>query len=60
MQRKDESRCARCGGASIPILYGYPTAEMFERERRGEVAIGGCVVKPGRPTRKCSQCGARW
>lgn len=27
----------------LPIGYGLPTAETIEREKRGEIALGGCV-----------------
>lgn len=30
----------------IPVIYGEPTGETFERARRGEVTLGGCVMGP--------------
>jgi len=37
--------CPQCGSTSVrPIAYGSPTAETEESSRRGEVALGGCMV----------------
>ena len=49
--------CPTCGSAVTPILYGYPSPELFETEGRGEVILGGCVVDPSMPTWRCQRCG---
>jgi hypothetical protein len=49
--------CLTCGAASIRIIYGMPDLDLFERSERGEVALGGCMIFDGRPTRQCSSCG---
>jgi hypothetical protein len=37
--------CPRCRATFvIPIEHGMPGAELIERARRGEAAMGGCVV----------------
>jgi hypothetical protein len=51
------STCPKCGTPGVPFLYGYPTAEDFEREKRGELAIGGCCVKSEMPAFRCGKCG---
>jgi len=33
----------------VPIVYGYPTAEGMEAAKRGEIILGGCLVRPGQP-----------
>lgn len=33
----------------LPILYGYPTPEAMEAAKRGEIILGGCLVRPGQP-----------
>ncbi|UCH79180.1 MAG: hypothetical protein JSU81_04330 [Candidatus Coatesbacteria bacterium] len=35
--------CPKCGSDEnvIPIVYGYPSEELFEAAERGEVALGG-------------------
>ena len=51
--------CPRCGAADlVPVIYGYPDAELFAREERGEVVLGGCVVTPDAPALVCRRCGA--
>ena len=51
--------CPACGGETIPLEYGYPDEELFQRERRREVAAGGCVIPP--PAQEvgevCRDCG---
>ena len=38
-------RCAFCGTtASRTVVYGYPSPELLEEARRGEVILGGCVI----------------
>ena len=41
----------------LPIIFGYPMAELVEAAKRGEVALGGCVVSSEDPTHHCSACG---
>jgi hypothetical protein len=49
--------CPACGSrAVVRIAYGYPSAEMWEQERRGEVTLGGCVVGPESPAYECRGC----
>ncbi len=40
----EESFCPNCGERvkPLPVLYGYPTPETWEKEQRGELVIGGC------------------
>lgn len=51
--------CPICVGPAVEIAYGLPDGELMEEARRGEVAIGGCIVEPGQPTHKCRMCRAR-
>ena len=41
----------------LPIIFGYPMAELREAAERGEVALGGCVVSGEDPTHRCAACG---
>jgi hypothetical protein len=51
--------CPRCGAADlVAVIYGYPDADLFAREERGEVVLGGCVVTPDAPALVCRRCGA--
>lgn len=60
-QHADPSKplCPECGAPMVRIVYGYPTAETFERSTRGEFALGGCVVTGFDATHVCEQ-GHRW
>ena len=40
----------------MPIVFGYPTDEAFEQARRGEVALGGCMVSDDDPEFACAFC----
>lgn len=49
--------CPACGSrAAVEIVYGYPSAETWEAEQRGEVVIGGCLVGPESPAYECRDC----
>lgn len=48
--------CTHCGGVTLPIAYGYPGPGLFAAAERGEVALGGCMVSEGQPTRRCRDC----
>lgn len=52
------TNCPRCGTDDIiPIRYGFPSREMFERAYAGEVVLGGCVIWLDAPTSHCRRCG---
>ena len=52
--------CATCGEPlkRVRILYGLPTLEAEERETRGEVVLGGCLVGDDDARWACAACGA--
>ena len=53
--------CPGCGGTDIvPIVYGYPTAELLEQAKNGEVNIGGCDIDDERPWRFCKSSEHAW
>jgi len=39
------------------IVYGYPSGETIEAAARGEIALGGCVVRSGQASWRCHSCG---
>lgn len=41
----------------LSIVFGLPTYETFQAAKRGELALGGCVVFAGHPTHQCTACG---
>ena len=40
--------CPTCGQKMVPIVYGLPGPELFERAERGEIILGGCMPEPTR------------
>lgn len=53
--------CPKCWDREgVPLVFGFPSADDFERESRGEVILGGCVVDVLEPDRACRACGHRW
>ncbi len=54
------SPCVRCGGKSLPILYGDPTYDAVLAHQRGDLVLGGCVIAPGLPEWTCGNCGHQW
>ena len=57
----EEHKCPACGSRStIPILYGLPLDEACDAAKRGEIALGGCLVWPDQPTHSCTSCGERF
>ena len=48
-------RCPFCGGKAVPILYGMPTFDAFQRAERGELAIGGCILSDDAPAWQCAE-----
>lgn len=29
----------------VPVIYGYPDEELLHKAERGEVILGGCIIK---------------
>ena len=51
--------CPRCRSTDArPILYGYPSTEMFEASERGDIGLGGCIVWDESPDFECGGCGS--
>lgn len=60
-QAPAEPVCPECSKPMLRIVYGYPSAELFGRSARGEVALGGCVISGfgDDATHRCQQ-GHEW
>ncbi len=50
-------KCPYCGGKLLPIVYGEPDDETFDRHGRGEIVLGGCCVNELSPQKECAHCG---
>lgn len=61
IEREDgRDPCPACGHVgSLPIWSGKPTSVVERMARRGEVALGGCLVWDEKPTRRWA-CGDEW
>ena len=56
--KSKNKKCEECGQTTVvPVMYGLPTEEAFESARRGEIALGGCIIDFDNPTLTCTSCG---
>ena len=55
-----DTTCPKCCHNAIPIMYGYPSPEMFEAAEAGKIALGGCVIGDNDPDWKCAECDHVW
>ena len=56
-------KCQRCGGAVLPIVYGYPARETFKAAARREIILGGCCIPDDFDKLEdwvCKECGQRY
>lgn len=62
----NEKYCPRCKSNNIiPIIYGYPTAEMFDDSDNDKCILGGCCISsteddPSLKRNHCNDCGFEW
>ena len=49
--------CPYCGGRVVPVVYGEPSEEVFDKHARGEVVLGGCCITGKDPKWECNKCG---
>ena len=53
--------CSKCKKKeAVKILYGYPADETLQSWFKKEVELGGCIIQPNNPNRKCLNCGHQW
>lgn len=53
--------CPTCNGhKTIPIVYGFPSQELFEEAEQGKIHLGGCVIGADMPTYSCSTCNTKF
>lgn len=52
------AKCPECGRRSaVRVIYGLPGEGLAEAAARGDVDLGGCVIQPLAPNRRCRSCG---
>jgi hypothetical protein len=55
--RYDFPPCPRCGSINaVEIVYGLPDVELGMAAERGEVVLGGCIVRDESPDYQCRAC----
>ena len=61
-EQQNKDKCPKCGSSNyIPIVYGYPTSEAFEKADRGELILAGCCIfEPNPPSKRCKNCGCEY
>ncbi len=65
---EETNRCPKCDGEGVPIIYGYvpqtepggEKPEIVKEQERGELVLGGCVVRSGSPAWLCKKCNLRF
>ena len=48
--------CPNCGKKMLDIVYGMPAPETIEKAKRGELFLGGCMIKDNQPEYHCNIC----
>jgi len=57
----ENPKCPKCGGENtVPICYGLPMYETYEKEQKGELVLGGCCVSGDSPSWYCKDCKNSW
>ncbi len=56
----ENPKCVSCGSELIPIVYGLPSPEDFDKEEEGKFILGGCIVSDDDPHWTCPSCGKQF
>ena len=50
--------CPACQSSNVaPIVYGYPSEEMFDDT---SIVLGGCCIESDSPEWYCKECEKEW
>lgn len=53
--------CPRCkSNRVVYILYGEPSSQGCELEKKGELVLGGCISDKNSPINYCKNCKNEW
>jgi len=56
-----KERCPNCGSTKvIPIVYGDDQSNLEEKEKKGELILGGMPLDEESPYAHCCSCGYEW
>lgn len=48
--------CPNCGNEMVEIVYGLPSEELYQKEKRRQVLLGGCSNSEHSPKYYCFKC----
>jgi hypothetical protein len=55
--KRKPRKCPACGAENlVRIVYGMPSADLFEKAEAGLIALGGCCVTADDPSWRCMSC----
>ncbi|HOC77508.1 MAG TPA: hypothetical protein PKO31_02315 [Methanofastidiosum sp.] len=58
---EENPKCPKCGGENtVPICYGLPLYETYQKEQKGELVLGGCCVSDDSPSWYYKECKNSW
>lgn len=59
--KKSPPQCPHCASLdTAPLVYGYPGIDMFEKEKKHTLKLGGCIIAEDNPIFHCFTCGRQW
>jgi hypothetical protein len=51
------NNCLMCDHELVNIVYGMPGSKLIEMAKSEDIALGGCMPDPEKPTLYCYGCG---
>ena len=58
--KRKPAKCTVCGCKVVPIVYGEPSCETFQKADRKEVMLGGCIITGDDPDWECIECHTKY
>lgn len=58
--KRKPAKCSVCKGKVVPIVYGEPSCEIFQKADRKEVVLGGCIITGNDPDWECIECHTKY
>lgn len=63
VKKRKPCKCQMCGGKVVPVIYGMPSFEMYQKAEQGEYVLAGCCI-PAEPDEiedwTCWSCHQRY
>lgn len=58
--KRKPAKCSVCKGHVVPMAYGFPSSETFQKADRKEVVLGGCCISGNDPDWECIECHTKY